>query len=79
MVEKLRHKVIYDDFVSKVHLTEEQVKILKMLIEHNKGVKISMELGMSERTLGYEIRKLKDLYNGYLELERTKLSVLLNK
>ena len=76
MVEKLKVKTIYNDFLSNVMLTEEQVKILDMMIQKETIVKISMELGMSQRTVGYEIRKIKDLYNNYLELEIAKLKLL---
>lgn len=76
MVEKLKVKTIYNDFLSNVMLTEEQIKILDMMIKKETIVKISMELGMSQRTVGYEIRKIKDLYNNYLELEIAKLKLL---
>lgn len=76
MVEKLKVKAIYNDFLSSVTLTEEQIKILDMMIKKETIVKISMEVGMSQRTVGYEIRKIKDLYNNYLELEIAKLKLL---
>jgi len=76
MVEKLKVKTIYNDFLSNVTLTEEQIKILDMMIKKETIVKISMEVGMSQRTVGYEIRKIKDLYNNYLELEIAKLKLL---
>lgn len=79
MLHKLRVKVIYEDFISKVNLTDEQIKILNMLLNKDTYVKISMELGMSERTLGYEVRKIKNLYDNYVALEKSKLEVLLNK
>ena len=76
MVDSLKVKVIYDDFVSKVNLTDEQVKILNMYINKDSRVKISMELGMCQRTVGYEIKKIKDLYNNYKDLELAKLKLL---
>lgn len=76
MVEKLKIKAIYDDFVRNVFLTEEQIKILNMLINGDSIVKISMEIGMSERTVGYEIRKLKNLYKAYYSLQITKTLLL---
>ena len=77
MVEKLRVKAIYDDFVKSVSLTEEQIKILDMLIKKESLVKISMEIGVCERTLGYEIKKLKNLFNKYYELQLYKTMMLL--
>lgn len=76
MIEKLKIKPIYDDFLSNVSLTEEQIKILDMLIKRYSTVKISMEIGASQRTIGYEIRKLKDLYNDYCEWQLSKAKLL---
>ena len=77
MIEKLRVKAIYDDFVANVKLTDEQVKIIDMLIAKETIVKISMEIGMSQRAVGYEIRKLKDIYNDYVFLQTWKTMLLL--
>lgn len=76
MVEKLKVKAIYNDFVSNVSLTEEQKKILDMLIQRETIVKISMEIGMSQRTVGYEIKKIKQLYNDYYNLQLYKAILL---
>lgn len=77
MVEKLRVKAIYDDFIANVKLTDEQVKIIDMLIAKETIVKISMEIGMSQRAVGYEIRKLKDMFNDYVMLQTWKAMLLL--
>ena len=76
MIEKLKIKAIYNDFLENVSLTEEQIKILNMLIKRDSIVKISMEIGASQRTIGYEIRKLKDLYNDYCEWQLSKAKLL---
>lgn len=76
MIENLRIKIIYDDFISKVKLTDEQIKILNMLINKDKIVKIAMEMGMSQRTVSYEISKIKKAYNKYREMEVTRLLLL---
>ena len=76
MIEKLKIKAIYNDFLSNVLLTDEQIKILNMLIKKESIVKISMEIGASERTIGYEIRKLKDLYNDYCKWQLSKAKLL---
>lgn len=76
MYEKLKIKAIYDDFLDKVQLSEEQIKILNMLINRDKIIKIAMELGVSERTVKYEIQKIKKLYNNYMELEIARLLIL---
>lgn len=77
MVEKLRVKAIYDDFVANVKLTDEQIKIINMLIKKETIIKISMEIGMSQRNVGYEIRKLKDMFNDYVLLQTWKAMLLL--
>lgn len=78
MVEKLRIKALYDDFVNKVKLTEEQKRILNMMLNRDKIVKMSLEIGVSERTIKYEIKKIKNLYNNYLQMEITKMISLIN-
>lgn len=78
MIEKLKIKAIYDDFLNNVNLTDEQIHILDMLIKKETVVKISMEIGASQRTIGYEIRKIKDLYNDYCNLQISKTYLLLD-
>ena len=76
MVEKLKIKAIYNDFIDNVNLTEEQIKILDMLINKDSIVKISMEIGVSQRTVSYEVKKIKDLYKKYCELQVFKTKML---
>ena len=78
MLEKLRIKAIYDDFVANVKLTEEQIKILDMLLNKDSILKISMEIGVSERTIGYEIKKLKNLYKDYYNTQLSKIFMLMD-
>lgn len=77
MIEKLKIKAIYDDFVKSVSLTDEQIKILDMLIKKESIVKISMEIGVSQRTVSYEIRKLKNLYNDYYQMQLFRMMMLI--
>ena len=77
MVEKLRIKAIYDDFIRNVSLTDEQIRILDMLIKKETIVKISMEIGISVRTANYEIRKLKNIYEDYYDLQLSKTILLM--
>lgn len=78
MIEKLRIKALYDDFVNKVKLTDEQKRILNMMLNKDTIIKMSLEIGVSERTIKYEIKKIKELYNNYLQLEITKMISLMN-
>lgn len=77
MIEKLKIKAIYDDFLKNVELSAEQIKILNMLIKKESIVKISMEVGMSKRTVSYEIKKIKALYNDYYKLQVSRALLLL--
>lgn len=77
MYEKLKIKVIYNDFVENVKLTEEQRKILDMWLNKESIVKISMEIGVSQRTVGYEIKKLKRLYEQYYQMQLFRLFMLM--
>lgn len=77
MIEKLKIKAIYDDFLRNVSLTDEQIEILNRLIQKETIVKISMEIGVSQRTLNYEIKKLKKLYQDYYNLQLSKIMLLL--
>ena len=77
MVEKLKVNAIYNDFISSVKLTEEQIRILDMMINKDSIVKISMEIGVSQRTVNYEIKKLKGLFEKYYNMQVFKTEVLL--
>lgn len=78
MIEKLKIKAIYNNFIENVSLTEEQIKILDMLLNKESIIKISNEMGMSERTVGYEIRKIKDLYKSYYNLQVSRAIMLMD-
>ena len=78
MIEKLKVNALYDDFVNKVKLTDEQKRILDMMINKDTIVKMSLEIGVSQRTINYEVKKIKELYKNYLQIEITKLISLLN-
>lgn len=76
MFESLKIKIIYDDFLNKVKLSQQQIEILNRLIKKETVVKISIETNMSERSVGYEIRKLKDLFIKYKQMEIAKANML---
>ena len=76
MVEKLKNKAIYDDFIRNVSLTDEQIKIIDMLIAKESQIKIAMKIGVSLRTLNYEIKKIKTLYQDYVFLQTWKALLL---
>lgn len=77
MVEKLKVNVIYEDFITSIRLTDEQIKILNMYLNKDTTVKIAMEIGVSPRTITYEIKKLKLLYQDYVFMQTWKALLLL--
>ena len=78
MLDKLRIKAIYNDFIKNVSLTDEQIKILDMLIAKESILKISLEIGVSERTISYEIKKIKNLYKDYYNLQVSRSLMLMD-
>lgn len=76
MIEKLKINAIYSDFLNSVRLTKEQIKILNMMINKDSIVKISMEIGVSQRTVSYEIKKIKELYKQYYDMQLFKVKML---
>jgi len=77
MVDKLKIKAIYDDFINSINLTEEQKRILDMYIRKDSTIKIAMEIGVSPRTITYEIKKIKQLYNEYVFIQTWKAILLM--
>lgn len=76
MIKELSNNIIYDDFIYKTTLTEDEKNILDMLLLKYSIVKISQEICMSERSVSRIIRMLKDKYENYKRLELTKLNIL---
>lgn len=76
MIEKLKIKIIYNDFLENVNLSEEQRKILDMYINRETRYKISREIGTSERTIGNEITRLRKMFKDYCEFQISKATIL---
>lgn len=79
MVKELCNKIIYNDFLDKVVLTDEEKRILDMLLLRYTLVKISQEIGMSDRNVSRIVKSLKDKYEMYKKLEIAKLNILSRK
>lgn len=73
MIDKLKIKDIYNDFRSKIMLSDQQIEILELLLKDKSITQISMEMCICERTISYEIRKIKDLYKQYTKSEISKV------
>ncbi len=78
MKEKLAIKEIYDDFLLKVNLNEEEISILDMYIKGYSRVKMGDISCMSDRNVGRVLAKIKKKYNYYVEIEKKKSDILLS-
>ena len=77
MAKELSNRIIYDDFINKTILTEDEKKILDMILLKYSIVKISQEICMSERNVSRIIREIKDKYANYKQIEITKMAILM--
>ena len=78
MKEKLSIKAIYDDFLLKVNLNEEEISILDMYIKGYSRVKMADLSCMSDRNIGRVLSKIKKKYNYYVEIEKNKSNILMS-
>lgn len=75
MIKELSNKIIYDDFISKTMLTDDELNILKCLLKKYSIVKITQELNMSDRTI-FRIKKdIKEKYKNYKVIEIAKTGI----
>ena len=75
MIEELSAKIIYDDFINKTFLTDDEKKVLDMLIIKASVVKIATETNMSERNVSRIIKSIKEKYKKYKELQLAILNL----
>lgn len=75
MFKELSNKLIYDDFKSKMILTEDEVKVLDMLLLKYSMLKISREICMSDRNVSRIKKDIKEKYYIYKKMELVKLSI----
>jgi len=76
MKKEMSVRQIYDDFISKTILTDDEMKVLVMYIKGDSIVKISSELNQSTATISRTIASLKEKYKRYKTLEIAKLILL---
>lgn len=69
---------IFNDFTTKVTLTDEELKILKMYIKNYSYIKIANEMGMSDRNVGRIMSCIKEKYENYKKLELAKLKIFMS-
>lgn len=78
MAEDLSNKIIYNDFVNKTFLTDDEKQILDMYILKESIVKISQTTNMSERSVSRNIKNLKEKYKKYKQLQITIINLLMS-
>ena len=75
MIKELSNKIIYDDFVSKTTLTDDEINILNCLLKKYSITKTTQELNMSDRTV-FRIKKdIKEKYKNYKAIEIAKTGI----
>lgn len=75
MIKELSNSIIYNDFISKVKLTEDETKILNMIILKYSIIKMSQEAIMSDRNVLRIKKDIKEKYNIYKKIEMAKLDI----
>jgi len=76
MRKELSVKQIFDDFVNKTILNDDEIEILIRYIKKESIVKIANDTKQSTATISRIIAGLKTKYNNYKKLELAKLLLL---
>lgn len=79
MKKELANKPIYDDFLSKTILTDNEKDIVVRYIRNDSIVKIAEDTNQGTTTVSRTIASVKEKYKNYKKLEIAKLMLLLNK
>ena len=75
MIKELCNKIIYDDFITKVMLTEDEIKVLDMFIKRYSIIKMADEMNMSDRNVSRIIKDIKIKYKNYKHIEIAKCDI----
>lgn len=75
MKKELAIKLIYDDFISKTILTDNEEDILIRYIKNHSIIKIANDTSQGTTTVSRTIAELKQKYKNYKKLEMAKLLV----
>lgn len=79
MKKELAIKQIFDDFISKTFLNDNEKDILVRYIKNDSIVKIAEETLQSTATISRVIASIKEKYDNYKTLELVKLDLLKGK
>lgn len=75
MKTELAIKQIYEDFISKVMLDNDERQVLDMFLKNYSYIKIGDTIGMPDRNVGRVMRTVKQKYENYRKLEVSKLEL----
>ena len=76
MKREIANKQIYDDFISKTVLNDNEKDVLDRYIKNNSIVKIAEDTKQSTATVSRIIASIKEKYSDYKRLELAKLMIL---
>lgn len=76
MRKELAIKQIFNDFTSKIILTDNEMDILLRYIKNDSIVKIANDTMQSQSSVSRAIANIKNKYNDYKKLEIAKLILL---
>lgn len=76
MKREIANKQIYDDFISKTVLNDNEKDVLDRYIKNNSIVKIAEDTKQSTATVSRIIASIKEKYSDYKKLELAKLMIL---
>lgn len=79
MKKELANKQIYDDFISKTILTDNEKDVLFRYVKNDTIVKIADDTLQGTTTVSRIIANLKEKYDRYKKLELAKLTLLSGK
>ena len=75
MIKEICNIIIYNDFVDKVVLSDDEKQVLDLLIKKKSIIQISQDLNLSDRTVSRIIKDLKEKYNNYKTIEIAKYDI----
>lgn len=79
MKKTLSLDIIYNDFINKVKLSNNEKEILDRYLRNESLVKISIDVSLSYSSVSRVISDLKTKYENYKKLELVKLTLLSEK
>lgn len=79
MKKELANKQIFDDFISKTILTDNEKDVLVRYIKNDSIVKMASDTKQGTTTISRTIASVKEKYCKYKELELAKLMLLFDK